>query len=524
MKKIILTLSSLFAISLSGCASDPAYQKSDADSQDNPDSLVLKGQDESNSLTQEEEGNTSGKIDWLTAWWKKSESELTPSSRVKNFGFSHWFTKTPIKKEHNDLEENVVSLWDTVGDLVTLTEPDHPRIQKEANFYARNQRFLDYISEQAEPYFNFVLGEVQRRNMPVEVALLPAVESAYQPRATSPRRAAGLWQLIPGTARHWGLELNQHYDGRRDVFASTHAALDYLQKLNDDFEGDWLLTMAAYNCGEFSVSRAIRRNLAHGKPTDFWSLELPAETRAFVPRILGLAAVIAEPQNYGVQLKTLRDRPVVSVKIDYQVDLAKVAEIADISLHEMKRLNPAYRQGKTDSEGGNFLLPEPQARLFEARLAAMDPQELSPFQRASDAPPVEADIKPVSAAPEPSTENAITNRAPVQMIHVVRRGDTLGSLARAAGVRVKDIIAWNHLKSRVSLHPGQRLTLSQGTEAVVLTKSHGHTDQVNKHGRIKATILARGKHHDAQSLQHQRHSVIKAAHNKHSSRTHGRHS
>ncbi|CAK0781948.1 membrane-bound lytic murein transglycosylase D [Gammaproteobacteria bacterium] len=483
MKKTIFTLSSIFIITLSGCSTNPAYQN-------DPSSLVQEG----------EVDGENGRIDWLTAWWKKSVPESVQRG-IRGLGFSRWFAAGSQEGGAGDFDqkEYTGSLWDAVGDRVTLADRNHPRIQKEANFYAHNQRFLDHISEHAEPYFNFVLGEVQRRNMPVEVALLPAIESAYEPRATSPRHAAGLWQLVPGTARRWGLDLNQHYDGRRDVFASTNAALDYLQKLNNDFDGDWLLAMAAYNCGELNVTHAIQKNLAHGRPTDFWSLDLPAETRTFVPRILGLAALVAEPQSYGVQLKTMRDRPVLPVKIDYQMDLARVAAIAEVPLEEVQRLNPAYRYGKTDSDGGNLLLPARQAQAFEQRLAAIDPQELSPFPTASDAPPVEA----VERTPEPAEELPTKKRSSAQ-VHVVRRGDTLGSLAHHAGVGVKDLIAWNHLKPHASLQPGQRLTLHLGSTSAALAKGHGHADNHDRHGRVKVVALAHGKRHD-KSSSHQHH-------------------
>jgi len=357
-------ISFLFAFSFSGCTT-PVEHPETWESTDN--AAVLVQDSDLEPVT----------TDWLMGWWQKSPELAYFGSTW--LGFSHWLN-FDIAAEEEDIAETAadINLWDVVGENVSLALDDHPRIQKEANFYARNPRFLDDISVRAEPYFNFVLEEVQRRNMPVEVALLPAIESAYEPRATSHRHAAGLWQLIPGTARHWGLELNRGYDGRRDVFASTHAALDYLQKLNDDFEGDWLLTMAAYNCGEFSVSRAIRKNLAHGKPVDFWSLDLPAETRTFVPRILGLAAVIAQPTNYGIKLRKLRNLPLISVPIDYRLDLTQVAEISDVPLSQLRRLNPAYNKGKSIAAGGNVLLPASHAEAFEERLAELDPTELSP--------------------------------------------------------------------------------------------------------------------------------------------------
>jgi len=332
----------LILVGLSGCASDATQTE------------------EVNASNQEGELE---KVDWLTAW-------STPYDRSnRTFSFDRWSGQSPTGPSGEE-----ISLWDTVGNQVSLVDWDEPRIQRAANFYARNQRFLDIISDRAAPYFHFVLDEIQKRSMPVELALLPIIESAYQPGATSSRRAAGLWQLIPGTARRWGVDLTRGYDGRRDVFASTNAALDYLQKLNDEFSGDWLLAMAAYNCGENGVERAIQRNLARGRPTDFWSLDLPSETRAFVPKILGLAAVISEPSSYGVQLKTLRDIPILPVRVDYPLDLERVAELAEVPLYQVEKLNPALRHGRTQEDGGHVLLPAEQAGLFEDRLAELDLQ------------------------------------------------------------------------------------------------------------------------------------------------------
>ena len=357
MNRTKLVYFSLIFIGLSGCAS---YETQESALGAQADEMSGKGRD------------------WLTAW--KNEEQDSSPHHPRRLGFSRW----PSKSNSLDYQDNLTNqdeadLWQEVRATLTLPDRDHPRVQKEALWYARNHRFMDRVSEQAEPYFHFVLGELQRRNMPVELALLPVVESAYEPRATSSQNAAGLWQLVPGTARRWGLELNSLYDGRRDVFASTHAALDYLEKLKTDFNGDWLLAMAAYNCGALNVERAVQKNAAMGRPTDFWSLDLPNETRTFVPRILGLAALVDQPANYGVSLRTLRDMPVTPVKVGYQVDLAKVAKIAEVPLDQVKRLNPGYHHGKTDADGGHLLLPVVQARAFQERLALLDPQELSPL-------------------------------------------------------------------------------------------------------------------------------------------------
>ena len=553
MKRSMLTVSPLVIAALSGCTTETTVP-GDANSS------IQTGTAETND----------GRTDWLSAWWKKAVPD--PVQRgVDSLGLSRWFSARPeAKGEDGAVEgEGKISLWDTVGGRVSLADRNQPKIQKAATFYAHNSRFLDRLSDQAGPYFDYVLGEVQRRNMPVEVALLPVIESAYEPGATSPRNAAGLWQMIPGTARRWGLGLSRNYDGRRDVYASTRAALDYLQKLNDDFNGDWLLTLAAYNCGELNVSHAIERNQARGKATDFWSLNLPAETRAFVPRILGLATLIAEPQTYGIQLKALHESPVTSVKVDYQLDLSRVALLADVPLEEVRRLNPAYRRGKTDLNGGNLLLPSGQAHVFEERLAALDPSEIAPVQTATDAPPMGAskrdkedddDAPRKAAAPrtashddddddddEPVRKGAASRTAAhdddddddddqaarkattthtTTQAHVVRKGDTLEGLAHKAGVTVKELLAWNHLKPRAALQIGQRLTVRKVVVVAAAPKGHNAVSHSHGHGRVKASMLAQGKHHGShhQKSAGGKHQRGKPAHHPPKARAHRAHS
>ena len=172
--------------------------------------------------------------------------------------------------------------------------------------------------------------------MPLEFALLPVVESAYEPFAYSVSRAAGLWQFIPATGVRFGLKQDWWYDGRRDVIESTRAALDYLQALHDQFDGNWLLAIAAYNVGEAAVQRAIDYNRAHGRPTDFWHLNLPAETRAYVPKLLAMKRLMAEPERYGLAFAAIPNEPYFAV-IDTgsQIDLTVCAQLAGVSYDEI---------------------------------------------------------------------------------------------------------------------------------------------------------------------------------------------
>jgi membrane-bound lytic murein transglycosylase D len=209
--------------------------------------------------------------------------------------------------------------------------------------------------------------------MPAELALLPVVESAFDPFATSPAGAAGIWQFMPETADHVGLDMDWWYDGRRDIVASTEAALAYLGDLHERFDGDWLLALAAYNAGSARVQRAIARNRAAGEPADYWHLPLPAETRAYVPRLIALKTIIARPHDYGVSLPELPDAAHFSVvEIDGQIDLRVAARLAGTSLDGLRRLNPGYDRQITAPHGTHTLLiPTATAQLFRERIARL---------------------------------------------------------------------------------------------------------------------------------------------------------
>src|SRR5262245_45061782 len=207
--------------------------------------------------------------------------------------------------------------------------------------------------------------------MPSELALLPVVESAFDPFAESPRFASGLWQFIPSTGRSYGLDQDWWYDGRRDVIEATRAALDHLQALHEEFAGDWLLALAAYNTGAPNVKRAMERSRRKGHPTDFFHLDLLPETRAYVPKLLAIARLVAEPAAFGVELPAIPDAPYFSrVEIDAQIDLGLAADRAGISREELRALNPAFRRFATAPDGPHHVLvPVPARERFERALA-----------------------------------------------------------------------------------------------------------------------------------------------------------
>ena len=202
------------------------------------------------------------------------------------------------------------SIWPRIRDGFAIdTHLDHPWVQSELAWYSKHPEYLFRTMTRAEPFLHYILEEAEKRDMPTELVLLPIVESAYQPFAYSHGRAAGIWQFIPSTGKLYGLEQNWWYDGRRDIYASTQAALNYLQNLNKLFKGDWTLALAAYNSGSGTVQRAIRKNKKKGKPTDFWHLKLPKETRAYVPKLMALKELVENSELYDISLRCIPNAP-----------------------------------------------------------------------------------------------------------------------------------------------------------------------------------------------------------------------
>ncbi len=275
----------------------------------------------------------------------------------------------------NALAEN---LWlEIANNLQFERNIKHPRVRDKIKWYARNQDYLDRVAERATPYLYHIVQQLKLRDMPLDLALLPIVESAYHPFAHSPSHASGIWQFIPGTGRQFGLKQNWWYDGRRDIVASTDAALTFLSKLNMQFNGDWPLAIASYNTGPRNVERAIKRNKKIGKPTDFWSLKLHRETRQYIPNLLAIAEIVAHPEKYNVKLKAIESKPYfVSVDTGSQLDLATVAELTGMEMDAIYTLNPGYSRWATDPDGPHrMLVPVEIANDFRSRLASL-PKEL----------------------------------------------------------------------------------------------------------------------------------------------------
>ena len=308
----------------------------------------------------------------------------------------------------------------------TLTDVDRPEIDSELRWYVTHAAYLDRTFKRGERYLYHIVDQLEARKMPLELALLPVVESAFNPVAYSRAKASGLWQFIPATGRRFGLKQNWYYDGRRDVTAATTAAMDYLQFLSEEFDGDWLLAVAAYNCGESAVARAIARNRAAGKPTDFFSLKLPKETRAYVPKLMAMRRIVADPASQGLTFAPIPNQPYFA-KVDMggQMDLQVAADLIELSKEELLALNPAFNHWVTDPDGPHHLLVPVahEARMVEA-IAALPPEK----------------------------------RVRV-VYHRVRSGDTLGEIADKYGVSVAALKTSNKLRGSM-IHPGQDLLIT----------------------------------------------------------------
>ncbi len=324
------------------------------------------------------------------------------------------------------------NLWEDVVSEYGFPPVEDAKVSKHLRWFSNNQRYIDRITEQSKPYLYYVANEMRANDLPMELALLPIVESAYDPFVVSPSRAAGVWQFIPLTGRNFGLTQNQWYDGRRDIIASTDAAIRYLKKLNTMFDGDWLLTVAAYNAGEGTVRRAIDKNRKAGRKADFWSLPLSQQTQSYVPQLIALSKVIANPAKYELTLNAIPNAPYfMSVNVTSAVDLAQAARMANIDPKELRLLNAGYSKWITNQGAHQVLVPVADASEFTLSLNKLPK------------------IAPVKATGEYS----------------VKSGDTLGGIAKRFGTSVAAIQSANSLKGS-NLRVGQRLQIP-GQETIV---------------------------------------------------------
>lgn len=327
----------------------------------------------------------------------------------------------------------VSDVWERIREGFVISDYTslQPESERQLRWFIDHHDYIDRVVERARPYLFHIANEVEKRNMPMEVALLPVVESAFKPMAYSHSHASGLWQFIPGTGQMYGLEQNWWYDGRRDVIESTRAALDYLEKLHNDF-GDWQLALAAYNCGEGTVGRAIKKNERLGKPTDFWSLDLPRETSAYVPKLMAVSHLVKFPERYDIALSPILNKPYITqVNVGSQIDLAVAAKMAGITEKEIHRLNPAFNRWATSPDGPHKLVV-PLANVAQFKQAL---------------------------AKAPSSARVQWAR------HQIRSGESLGVIANNYNTSVSEIKRANKLSSN-TIRAGKHLLIPVAAEHV----------------------------------------------------------
>jgi membrane-bound lytic murein transglycosylase D len=390
-------------------------------------------------------------------------------------------------------------IWHRIRKGFRLPDRDHARVKNDLKWYVRHPEYIERVMERAEPFLHLIVTEIKRRGIPTEIALLPVVESAFKPFAYSHGRAAGLWQFIPSTGRRFGLKQNWWYDGRRDVLASTRAALDLLQHLHKRFKGDWLLALAAYNSGGGTVSKAVRRNKRLGRKTDFWHLRLPRETRGYVPKLLALSEIISAPAKYDIKLRAIPDKPrLARVNVGSQIDLALVARLTDMDIRDIYRLNPAFNRWATDPAGPHYLLiPVDRLAVFKKRFAQLPARKRITWKRHRIrqgesliviAKRYRTSVKLIKRINRIRGHNIRAGRylvIPVarmklaryamtaeqrlkrikrkgkgyRFVHTVQDGDNLWDISRTYRVSVRRLAKWNGLAPRDRIRPGQKLVI-----------------------------------------------------------------
>jgi len=367
---------------------------------------------------------------------KPSKTETQPQAAVP--------TSEPILTSKNQL-------WKRLFSLYQFPAIENKRVQAQINWYVKHPEYLARIQKNAEPYLYFIVDEIEKRQIPGELALLPVVESAFRPFAYSHGRAAGLWQFIPSTGRAFGLQQNWWYDGRRDVYTSTHAALTYLTKLSKRFDNDWLLALGGYNAGGGTISSAIRRNKRLNKPQDFWSLKLRKETENYVPKLIAISTILANSEKYNIELRDIPNEPYFTrIDIQKQLDLARAAELAEISIEQLYELNPSFNQWATSPDGPHHLLiPQQKADSFRQKLAKLADSQRLKWVR-----------------------------------HKVKSGETLGHISRHYHTTSQQIILANKLRNN---------TIRAGKHLLIPTASYNDSLYSNSKAMRKKAIVNRSR-------------------------------
>jgi len=401
-------------------------------------------------------------------------------------------------------------LWQRIRIGFSLDPLDSPLVAEQEDWYASRPDYIKRFVDRGSLYLHYIVEQVEKRHMPTEIALLPVVESAFTPKAASRAKASGLWQFIPSTGKNFGLKQNWWVDNRNDIVAATDAALSYLERLHQQF-GTWELALAAYNCGEGCVSRAIAWNQRRGLPTDYLSLRLPPETRNYVPKLIAVKNIVLSPATYGIELDSLPDQPYfTTVQAPAKIDVKLAAKLAGMSEEEFVALNPAHRKPVAVASDGTLVLPLDKAEAFKENLEAYDKPlvswttyqarrgeaidsiarrhgltrhellavndtlKLDKRGRLRSAGPVLVPMRrspagSVHVAAVTAVRTASTGPAPVHAAkaaakahwYVVKAGDTLYGISRRFDTAVETLRSLNRLSAHGILSPGMKLRVPQ---------------------------------------------------------------
>lgn len=393
----------------------------------------------------------------------------------------------------NQLKETPIDIWERIRRELTIKIPDDQiaatSIYRERLY--KNQSAVNRISKSGQRYLFHTLSRAQELDLPVELALLPFVESEFDPYAKSVDGATGIWQFMPATGKEWGLKSNWWYDGKKDVLASTEAALKFLSYLHQKFDDDWLLAMAAYNTGPTRVNRAIKKNKTQDKGIRFWDLDLPKETTAYVPKLLVLCELINNPKSFEVNLPSIANRPYFQrVKIPGQLDLMQAADLAGLKPETIYELNPGFNQWATDPSGPHYLLlPIGVSDRFITQLESLDENDLVRWDRykirrgdslsriASRYKIEVAVLKEINGMNDdliiagkeimvPRGSAWADKQSPREQLYIVLKGDTLWNISRKFKVSIEDLVLWNELNLEKPLQINQEIKIFSRYERI----------------------------------------------------------
>lgn len=372
---------------------------------------------------------------------------------------------------------------------------DKEALAKFEQWYSKRPEYFERLADRAYWFLSHILDEVEKRGMPTEVALLPAIESTFRPDATSRSRAAGMWQFMGSTGERFGLDQNWWVDNRRDLVSSTTAALDYLEYLSSEFEGDWELAFASYNAGEGRVSRAIRKNIKKSRPPYYSFLDLSKETKQYIPKLIAVRNIVSSPEKYGITLKHIPLEPTLdTIDAKTQTDLTVVASLVDIPMEQLSFFNRNYKRGVTHPDGPHTIaIPVALSEKLTQKLGNLTPRERLRWARhrvkKGEYLGKIARRHGVTVNSIMSTNNLSSNlikpgqvlRIPLSTgkynysttrfksikaregdtLYVVQSGDSLWTIAQRANTALSNLLSWNGMTKRTRLYPGQKLIISR---------------------------------------------------------------